>query len=377
MRVQLNRFTPAKSYRSRTELIEETKRQYERFAELRHSKSAAHQQWGNSLASWWSSAHQIASDYSIADEDISNRIKATPCVPFDSPVVERLLWLTNNDMPNRAEGGRSYLDPRHDGNNANRGVLAGAADIASVIAVQNRLGPSSTKKMVVDLIDQMEQRLDPILEQDAKELEAKREEFSVAKEEMEQAVEKLRVDAAELLASSKSQWDKAYDDFVNQLKTQTAVELWEERSADHTKRFKTFRTASGATALFGGFASFSWIFNGYQFAISSFPNNGNAQLAAFAAGSLLLFTLLIWTLRVLVRSMISEDHLATDASARSAMAHTYLALAKEDKASPEDRAIILASLFAPVSDGLVKDDGMPLLSPAALAAASITNPKSN
>ena len=73
--------------------------------------------------------------------------------------------------------------------------------------------------------------------------------------------------------------------------------------------------------------------------------------------------------------MMSEDHLKTDASARSALAHTYLSLIKDEAATPEDRAIVLASLFAPVSDGLVKDDGMPAFSPMAMAAHVLTNPR--
>lgn len=59
------------------------------------------------------------------------------------------------------------------------------------------------------------------------------------------------------------------------------------------------------------------------------------------------------------------------------MAHTYLALIKDKAATDQDRAIILAALFAPVSDGIVSDDAMPILSPMALAAHSLTNPKSS
>ncbi|WP_420897430.1 DUF6161 domain-containing protein [Altericroceibacterium xinjiangense] len=103
-----------------------------------------------------------------------------------------------------------------------------------------------------------------------------------------------------------------------------------------------------------------------------FPDKETAQLASYTAGSVALFTLFVWGLRVLIRSMMSEDHLSTDASARSALAHTYLALTKEKAATPEGRAIILAALFAPVSDRLVRDDAMPAFSQAALVARAVT-----
>ncbi len=63
---------------------------------------------------------------------------------------------------------------------------------------------------------------------------------------------------------------------------------------------------------------------------------------------------------------MTEQHLGIDAQSRASMAQTYLALTKEDVASDQDRAILLASLFRPVVDGIVKDDGLPAITPAAI-----------
>lgn len=48
------------------------------------------------------------------------------------------------------------------------------------------------------------------------------------------------------------------------------------------------------------------------------------------------------------------------------MVTTYLALANEGAADEKDRSIVLAALFRPTADGVVKDDGLPMTAPAAL-----------
>lgn len=72
---------------------------------------------------------------------------------------------------------------------------------------------------------------------------------------------------------------------------------------------------------------------------------------------------------------MSEHHLGVDARSRESMAHTYLALLDNDGATDEkDRAIVLAALFRPVTDGLVKDDALPLISPAAILSRQLAMP---
>ncbi|WP_354327114.1 DUF6161 domain-containing protein [Porphyrobacter sp. MBR-155] len=73
-----------------------------------------------------------------------------------------------------------------------------------------------------------------------------------------------------------------------------------------------------------------------------------------------------WIMRIVVRTYMTEHHLAIDATSRASMAETYLALKKESAATDQDRAIVLASLFRPVVDGIVKDDGLPAITPAAI-----------
>ncbi|MDM0012000.1 DUF6161 domain-containing protein [Variovorax sp. J22P168] len=86
---------------------------------------------------------------------------------------------------------------------------------------------------------------------------------------------------------------------------------------------------------------------------------GTSDFRKFAV-MILLGTLGIWAIRLIVRMFLSNSHLATDAEERVTMVQTYLSLLEEGKMeSGDDRKLILAPLFRPASDGLVKDEGLP------------------
>lgn len=76
-----------------------------------------------------------------------------------------------------------------------------------------------------------------------------------------------------------------------------------------------------------------------------------------AAGLASMAALIFWVGRLLTKLYLSQHHLRHDADERAVMTTTYLALTHESAATEEDKKIILASLFRPTSDGLVKDDG--------------------
>lgn len=85
----------------------------------------------------------------------------------------------------------------------------------------------------------------------------------------------------------------------------------------------------------------------------------------------LYLTMYLWMMRLLVRNYVSSEHLRVDALSRSSMASTYLALVKDGAIDDGDRSIVLASLFRPVMDGLVKDEGPPALSLSALLSNAV------
>lgn len=81
-----------------------------------------------------------------------------------------------------------------------------------------------------------------------------------------------------------------------------------------------------------------------------------AKITAF--GSVL--ALVFWGLRLLARSMQSHQHLAADAYERRTMIMTYLAMLRRgEQVSESHLGLILAGVFRPTSDGLVKEESGP------------------
>ena len=87
----------------------------------------------------------------------------------------------------------------------------------------------------------------------------------------------------------------------------------------------------------------------------------NQTSAIWHFGSfILLATLSFWFIRLLVRIFLSHLHLENDAAERVTMAKTYLALIRNDDLPKGDSInTILAALFRPTGDGIVKDEGIP------------------
>lgn len=73
-------------------------------------------------------------------------------------------------------------------------------------------------------------------------------------------------------------------------------------------------------------------------------------------GLLLVISVLMWVARLQYRIHLSERHLALDASEKKAFAATYLAMKEGKNVSGDREAIVLASLFRPTQDGIIRDD---------------------
>lgn len=75
---------------------------------------------------------------------------------------------------------------------------------------------------------------------------------------------------------------------------------------------------------------------------------------------ILIVTLIFWFIRLLVRLFLSNLHLENDAAERVTMAKTYLSLIRDGAFERKEHlGTILAALFRPTGDGIVKDEGLP------------------
>ncbi|WPZ08444.1 DUF6161 domain-containing protein [Pelagerythrobacter marinus] len=373
MQLQLNRFTAARSFRSTSDFARFAKNEGALFRALQEESPNDFSTWANTMATSWQSAERAASNGSEQAE-IQRTLDQHPVVPFNSPLIRHLQQSVEAGRLATARELASFL--KGDKENVNAGntkvsLIAAYAEFGAILALEGKFSRAYQSSAFEDLLTQHEQRIGEVLEADFAELEEKRESFAALVASATEEFERLRNAEAEAVSARAAQWEETHNEYIEQLQILTAVKLWRRRAKVH--RTSSLEARSNAK-WFGGFGLLGlliWIFGGYAAAAWMFDDTA-ARIASYTAGSIATFTLYVWGLRVLIRTMLSQEHLATDASARSALAHTYLALSKQNLAQEEDRAIVLTALFAPVSDGLVKDDGMPALTPQAMAIQRLT-----
>lgn len=107
---------------------------------------------------------------------------------------------------------------------------------------------------------------------------------------------------------------------------------------------------------------------GYWILDQARNDQGKLDLDDTAARFVLLTTfgaiiaVLFWSLRILAKRAQGHTHLLIDARERQTLIQTYRALAKNTELSDKDDTLklILAPIFRPTPDGIVRDDGGPV-----------------
>lgn len=148
------------------------------------------------------------------------------------------------------------------------------------------------------------------------------------------------------------------------------VVLWGKRAVQHSKRSVsalrwffglggvTVATAVGTAVCFGDQIAASFtrevctIKNGAQSCKFVFSYEG----PVLAASLLVTFSVLLWATRLQYRMFLSERHLSLDAEEKTAFAKSFAAITQDKSISKENENIVLAALFRPTPDGIIKDD---------------------
>jgi len=156
-----------------------------------------------------------------------------------------------------------------------------------------------------------------------------------------------------------------------QMQLKAAVVYWTEKSTSHGTKATTSFTylmrfivcaAIGATISFWIATSLLLELSGVDAPLwkltpkqGATPGPASYVIITLAVGTIL--TALFWAARVLLKTYLTERHLERDASERSVMTQTFLALIKDGGVKDEDRLVILNSLFRPSADLPSSDDG--------------------
>ncbi|RLU00983.1 DUF6161 domain-containing protein [Ketobacter sp.] len=180
-------------------------------------------------------------------------------------------------------------------------------------------------------------------------------------------------------AEHKKQFNGAMESFREELEAEKkkyreeiaekeAVDYWNAKAKTHNRRIKWYVVTIVLLAALFFFSGYE-LFDFFREAIVNETSSKNRELIFSQDGQIrhwvLLFTasaamIVIWLIRIAVRLLFSNIHLAEDAKERATLIQTYLAMERyESVLKPEDKELILPSIFRPSSDGIVKDDAAP------------------
>lgn len=213
---------------------------------------------------------------------------------------------------------------------------------------------------------------------------ANRSSFESLRSAIESYTENIRNEFEKSQATRQEEWEKELDKarkdlealtetYDNHMKLAAPVSYWEKKRVKHRNWSLGFFIFIGIAMLWFGnllVAELESVGKAVE-ALKAIPAAKNA--ASSAAGSMiefastwkigsfvLLATLGFWVIRILVRLFLSHIHLENDAAERVTMAQTFLALKRDSSLSgTEHIGTILAALFRPTGDGIVKDEGLP------------------
>jgi hypothetical protein len=165
----------------------------------------------------------------------------------------------------------------------------------------------------------------------------------------------LSLDHAEEWVQSELRFWKQFNVTVNVEELHTGVQRRKERKVVHSRWAVAFGVTFVLLLIGGGF----WLH--FETSKMLFLLEPGKSPNAWMLGRVAIFGVLaIWALRIIVKLLLSNLHIANDAAERAVMTETYLSLMESDKLpNVEDRQLILNALFRHSADGIVKDEGLP------------------
>lgn len=146
--------------------------------------------------------------------------------------------------------------------------------------------------------------------------------------------------------------------YRNQMSLRAPVQYWKDKAGEHKAAEKGYRRLTiGFFAAAAFVIAVAAIVAG-RIVLSVTEVEDRAPVYLLVAGALLgMTTLIFWAGRLIVKLWLSEHHLRKDATERSVMTETYLSLQEGGQASESEKAIVLAAIFRPTPDGVVKEEG--------------------
>ncbi|MGY5774592.1 DUF6161 domain-containing protein [Vibrio antiquarius] len=167
----------------------------------------------------------------------------------------------------------------------------------------------------------------------------------------ESQIEELNTKLESEKQKAKEKISNFVESYKSEIQLKAPVSYWEDNKKFHRKRAKYFGIACLIIAPFI-FALITWV--GWEVLSTDSIVWGKIGVIVFAT------SLAVWLIRILVRMYLSHNHLELSSQERIIMTKSYLALLSEGGASsPEERQLVLQSIFKPSATGIISDDAAP------------------
>lgn len=213
-----------------------------------------------------------------------------------------------------------------------------------------------------------------ILESKIKDLEKKNFEVLGQFSELKNLFEKRETEFAqvsEVLEKTKtleSEFENAKEAVLKNIELKQATTYWEKQGKKYNIRYFIYSAISVIIAIFLISITF-YLINCTELFKSNLTNTTEQKITetiSQVAHSTSFFnyiifimftTIMVWMMKILVKIMLSNYHLAVDANERVIMINTYLVLLEDGKGFKEgDRKVILDNIFRQTNHGIIKDE---------------------
>ena len=213
-----------------------------------------------------------------------------------------------------------------------------------------------------------------VLESKIKDLEKKNFEILGQFSELKNLFEKRETEFSqvnEVLEKSKtleSEFDNAKEAVLKNIELKQATTYWEKQAEKYDKKYKFyFRTniVIGVSLIIITFIliNFTGLFtpNITDTADKKISDTITQVVHSASFFNYIIFimftTIMVWMMKILVKIMLSNYHLAVDANERVIMLNTYLVLLEDGKGFEEnDRKVILDNIFRQTNHGIITDE---------------------
>ena len=145
------------------------------------------------------------------------------------------------------------------------------------------------------------------------------------------------------------------DTYENKLSLEAPEKLWNNRAEEHIKQARNWAIFLVFTVVALIFALRKLVLVIHDYSLNTIKNEIPFISESFILISVISF--FIYIIRILIKIVLSNHHLATEYKQKAALTRFYQSLTKAGTdISKEERLIIINSLFSKVETGLVKTD---------------------